>query len=134
MTNIFRPYTQDQRLLLPPDMREWLAEGDLARSISDVVDELDLSAIYRTYERADGRGQAAYHPALMVELLLYGYCTGVASSRKIEQATYEDVAFRVLAADQHPDHDSLAAFRQRHLAAWPSCSCRCCGCARRRGW
>jgi transposase len=117
MTNLFRPYTQDQPLLLPPDLREWLPEGDLALFISDVVDALDLSAIYRVYERTDGRGQAAYHPALMVKLLLYGYCTGVASSRKIEQATYRDVAFRVLAADQHPDHDSLAAFRQRHLAA-----------------
>ena len=117
MTNIFRPYTQDQPLLLPPDLREWLPEGDLALFISDVVDELDLSAIYRTYERTDGRGQAAYHPALMVKLLMYGYCTGVASSRKIEQATYRDLAFRVLAADQHPDHDSLAAFRQRHLDA-----------------
>ena len=83
MTNIFRPYTQDQPLLLPPDLREWLPEGDLALFISDVVDELDLSAIYRVYERTDGRGQAAYHPALMVKLLLYGYCTGVASSRKM---------------------------------------------------
>ena len=117
MTNVFRPYTQDQPLLLPPDLREWLPEGDLALFISDVVDALDLSAIYRAYERTDGRGQAAYHPALMVKLLLYGYCTGMASSRKIEQATYRDVAFRVLAADQHPDHDSLAAFRQRHLEA-----------------
>ena len=114
---LFRPYTQDQRLLLPIDLREWLPEGDLALFISDVVDELDLSAIYRAYERTDGRGQPAYHPALMVKLLMYGYCTGVPSSRKIEQATYRDVAFRVLAADQHPDHDSLAAFRQRHLDA-----------------
>src|SRR5262245_15113534 len=117
MTHLFRPYSQDQRLLLPPDMREWLPDGDLASFISDVVDALDLSAIYRAYERSDGRGQAAYHPALMVKLLLYGYCTGVPSSRKIEQATYRDVAFRVLAADQHPDHDSIAAFRQRHLTA-----------------
>src|SRR5215510_749862 len=116
MSHLFRPYSQDQRLLLPPDMREWLPDGDLASFISDVVDALDLSAIYRAYERSDGRGQAAYHPALMVKLLLYGYCTGVPSSRKIEQATYRDVAFRVLAADQHPDHDSIAAFRERHLA------------------
>ena len=115
MTTLFRPYTQDQRLLLPPDLREWLPEGDLALFISDVVDELDLSAIYCAYERTDGRGQPAYHPAMMVKLLLYGYCTGLPSSRKIERATYRDVAFRVLAADQHPDHDSLAAFRQRHL-------------------
>jgi transposase len=117
MTNLFRPYSQDQRLLLPPDMREWLPEGDLALFLSDVVDALDLSAIYRAYERVDGRGQAAYHPALMVKLLMYGYCTGVPSSRKLEQATYRDVAFRVLAGDQHPDHDSIAAFRQRHLEA-----------------
>src|SRR5215831_17825963 len=117
MSYLFRPYSQDQRLLLPPDMREWLPDGDLASFISDVVDALDLSAIYRAYERSDGRGQAAYHPALMVKLLLYGYCTGVPSSRKIEQATYRDVAFRVLAGDQHPDHDSIAAFRQRHLTA-----------------
>jgi transposase len=117
MSNLFRPYFQDQRLLLPPDMREWLPEGDLALFISDVVDALDLSAIYRAYERVDGRGQAAYHPAMMVKLLVYGYCTGVPSSRKLEQATYRDVAFRVLAGDQHPDHDSIAAFRQRHIAA-----------------
>src|SRR5499426_2457441 len=117
MSHLFRPYSQDQRLLLPPDMREWLPDGDLASFISDVVDALDLSAIYRAYERSDGRGQAAYHPALMVKLLLYGYCTGMNSSRKIEQATYRDVAFRVLAGDQHPDHDSIAAFRQRHLTA-----------------
>jgi transposase len=117
MPTLFRPYNQDQRLLLPPDLREWLPEGDLAVFISDVVDELDLSPIYRMYERTDGRGQPAYHPALMVKLLLYGYCTGLPSSRKIEQATYRDVAFRVLASDQHPDHDSLAAFRQRHLEA-----------------
>src|SRR5436190_5440881 len=117
MSHLFRPYSQDQRLLLPPDMREWLPEGDLALFISDVVDALDLSAIYRAYERVDGRGQAAYHPAMMVKLVLYGYCTGVPSSRKLEQATYRDVAFRVLAGDQHPDHDSIAAFRQRHLTA-----------------
>lgn len=117
MTKTFRPYTLEQRLLLPPDLREWLPEGDSALFISDVVDELDLSAIYRTYETADGRGQPPYHPAMMVKLLVYGYCTGQPSSRKIERATYRDVAFRVLAADQHPDHDSLAAFRQRHLEA-----------------
>jgi transposase/methylmalonyl-CoA mutase cobalamin-binding subunit len=113
----FRPYTLDQPLLLPPDMREWLPEGDLALFISDVVDELDLSAIYRAYDTGDGRGQPPYHPAMMVKLLLYAYCTGLPSSRKIERATYRDVAFRVLAGDQHPDHDSLAEFRKRHLPA-----------------
>ncbi len=117
MGKIFRPYSLDQRLLLPPDLREWLPEGHLALFISDVVDELDLSAIFASYEDGDGRGQPPYHPAMMVKLLLYAYCTGKPSSRKIERATYEEVAFRVLAADQHPDHDSIAEFRKRHLAA-----------------
>lgn len=117
MTKVFRPYSLDQRLLLPPDLREWLPEDDLAWFISDTVDELDLSAILHAYETADGRGQPPYHPALMVKLLLYAYCVGQPSSRKIEQATHRDVAFRVLAGDQHPDHDSIAAFRKRHLDA-----------------
>ena len=117
MTKTFRPYTLDQQLLLPPDMRAWLPEDDLALFISDVVDELDLSAIHAAYESGDGRGQPPYHPAMMVKLLLYGYSTGTASSRKIERATYRDVAFRVLAGDQHPDHDSIAEFRRRHLDA-----------------
>ena len=117
MTRTFRPYTLDQRLLLPPDLREWLPDNDLAWFLSDTVDELDLSRIMGSYDYGDGRGQPPYHPAMMVKLLLYGYCIGLPSSRKIEQATYRDVAFRVLAADQHPDHDSLAAFRKRHLNA-----------------
>src|SRR6266446_10450130 len=117
MDKIFRAYSLDQRLLLPPDLREWLPDGDVALCLSDVVEELDLSAIYAAYEQGDRRGQPPYHPAMMVKLLLYGYCTGMPSSRKIEQATYRDVAFRVLAADQHPDHDSIAEFRKRHLEA-----------------
>src|SRR5437879_906379 len=117
MPNAFRPHTLDQQLLLPPDMRQWLPEGDLARFISAVVDELDLSVIYGSYEAGDGRGQPPYDPAMLVKVLLYAYCTGLRSSRKIERATYRDVAFRVLAGDQHPDHDSIAAFRQRHLTA-----------------
>jgi len=116
MGKTFRPYELDQRLLLPPDMREWLPEGHLALFVSDVVDALDLSAIFAVYE-GEERGQPPYHPAMMVKLLVYAYCTGKPSSRKIERATYEDVAYRVLAADQHPDHDSIAAFRQRHLPA-----------------
>ena len=117
MDKTFRAYSLDQRLLLPPDLREWLPAGDVALFLSDVVDELDLSAIYAAYEQGDRRGQPPYHPAMMVKLLLYGYCTGVPSSRKIERATYRDVAFRVLAGDQHPDHDSIAEFRKRHLEA-----------------
>jgi transposase len=88
----------------------------LALFASDVVDALDLAAIFAAYE-GEERGQPPYHPAMMIKLLVYAYCTGKPSSRKIERATYEDVAYRVLAADQHPDHDSIAAFRQRHLAA-----------------
>jgi transposase len=118
MSKTFRPYDLDQRLLLPPDLRDWLPEGDLALFISDIVDSLDVSAIVGAY--GDGRGQPPYHPAMMVKLLLYAYCTGCPSSRKIERATYHDVAFRVLAADQHPDHDSIASFRQRHLGALAS--------------
>lgn len=117
MPKTFRPYDLDQRLLLPPDLREWLPDDHLALFVSDVVEELDLSGILAPYEVGDGRGQPPYHPALMVKLLVYGYCVGRPSSRKIERATYEDVAFRVLAGDQHPDHDSIAEFRQRHLAA-----------------
>ena len=114
----FKPYTPDQLLLLPPALQDWLPEGHLALFISDVVDEaLDLAPILATYETGDGRGQPPYHPALMVKLLVYAYCTGKPSSRQIERATYEEVPYRVLAADQHPDHDTLAAFRQQHLEA-----------------
>ncbi len=117
MARGFLPYTLDQRLLLPPDMRAWLPEGHAALFVSDVVDALDLSAIYAACETGDDRGRAGYHPAMMVKLLVYGYCFGVTSSRRIERATHEDVAFRVLSGDQHPDHDSIATFRKRHIAA-----------------
>jgi len=114
----FKPYTPDQLLLLPPALQDWLPEGHLALFISDVVDHaLDLTPILVTYETGDGRGQPPYHPALMVKLLVYAYCTGTPSSRRIEKATYEEVPYRVLAANQHPDHDSIAAFRQQHLPA-----------------
>ena len=114
----FKPYNPDQLFLLPPALRDWLPEGHLALFLSDVVETaLDLSPILAAYETGDGRGQPPYHPALLVKLLLYGYCTGKPSSRQIERATYEEVPYRVLAANQHPDHDTLAAFRQTHLAA-----------------
>lgn len=117
MGKTFRAYNVDQRLLLPPDMRQWLPEGHLALFVLDVVSQLDLSTITAVYEQGDGRGQPPYHPVMMVTLLLYAYCTGKPSSRRIERATYEEVPYRVLAGDQHPDHDSIAAFRQRHLRA-----------------
>lgn len=111
----FRACTLDQPLLLPPALQEWLPERHLARFVADLAEQLDLSKIYAAYFRKDGRGQPGYHPLLLTRLLLYGYCQGLVSSRKIERATYEDVAFRYLAADQHPDHDTLASFRQMHL-------------------
>jgi len=113
----FRVCDLNQPFLLPPSLQDWLPEGHLARFLADLSEALDLSSIYATYARKDGRGQAAYHPLLMVRLLIYAYCLGVMSSRRIERATYEDVAFRYLAADQHPDHDTVASFRQAHLAS-----------------
>jgi transposase len=113
----FRACSLDQQFLLPPSLQDWLPEDHLARFVADVMNELDLSAIYAEYERSDGRGLSAYHPLLMTRVLLYGYCIGITSSRKIEKATYDNLAFRYLSADQHPDHDTLAAFRQEHLEA-----------------
>jgi transposase len=111
----FRQYDINQQMLLPPDLREWLRGDHLALYVSDVVDELDLGGIMRSYEEGDMRGRPPYHPLMMVKLLVYGYAVGKRSSRKIEQATYDDVAFRVLAGNQQPDHDSIAEFRKRHL-------------------
>ena len=92
----------------------------MARFLVDVVSALDLGAVYASYSEKDGRGQAAYAPELMVRLLLYGYATGVYSSRKIQARTYEDIAFRFLSGDQHPDHATIAEFRKRHLEALAS--------------
>jgi transposase len=113
----FRDCTLDQPFLLPPSLQDWLPESHLARFVADVSNELDVSAIYAEYERHDSRGLSAYHPLLLTRLLLYGYSIGVTSSRAIEKATYDNVAFRYLAADQHPDHDTIASFRQQHLEA-----------------
>jgi transposase len=110
----FRDYEPDQLYLLPPNLREWLPAGHLCYFISDLAEQLDLSAIYESYDGSQG-GQPPYHPLLMVKLLFYAYCVGVPSSRKIEKKTYEDVAFRVLAAGEYPDHDTISAFRHRHL-------------------
>jgi len=116
MAKRFRMDHLDQGLLLPPSLHDWLPERHLARFVAEVVETLDLQAIYESYA-GDGRGLAAYQPTMMVRVLLYGYCVGVVSSRKIERATYEDVGFRFLSADTHPDHDTIAAFRARHLSA-----------------
>src|SRR6266576_914576 len=113
----FRPYDPDQVLLMAPVLSEWLPEGDLAHFVSDLVESgaLDLSAIYASYE--EERGFPPYDPRLMVKLLVYGYANGVMSSRKLEAATYRDVAVRMLYADQRPDYRSIARFRARHLEA-----------------
>jgi transposase len=98
--------------LLPPSIDDWLNEDHLARYIVEVVDQLDLSRLTRQYA---GRGSKAHHPATLLSILIYGYCTGVFSSRKLERATYDSVAFRYIAAGTHPDHDTLATFRRRFL-------------------
>ena len=99
--------------LLPPSVEEWLPEEHLARFIVEVVEGLDLSALVNAYR---GRGSEAHHPSVLLGLLVYGYATGTFSSRKIERATYDSVAFRYIAANTHPDHDTLATFRRRFLA------------------
>ena len=99
--------------LLPPSLQDWLPEDHLARFVVDIVDGLDLSALERAYS---GGGKQPYHPALLLSLLFYGYATGVFSSRKLEQATYDSVAFRYISADTHPDHDTIATFRKRFLS------------------
>jgi len=111
----FRSWEREQPLLLAQDLREWLPEGHLADFVCDVVATLELGAIWDSYDGRRG-GQPPYHPQMMVSLLVYAYCTGMRSSRQIEAATYESVAFRVITADQHPDHDTIAEFRRRHLA------------------
>jgi transposase len=115
-TTRFLSYEPGQLLLLPPDLREWLEEGHLAYFILDVVETLDLSEIYASYDGSRG-GRPGFDPRLLVGLLVYGYCIGLTSSRKIEKATYESVPLRVLAANQHPDHATIAEFRRRHLGA-----------------
>jgi transposase len=114
MSKTFRPYSPDQTDLLPQSPREWLPAGHVAYFVLDTVAELDLKQLMARYER-ELRGYPPYHPRLLVALLLYAYCVGVASSRKIERRTYEDVAFRVIAGGQHPDHTVISEFRRKHL-------------------
>jgi transposase len=106
----------DQLLLMPPSVRDWLPEEHLAFFVIDVVAELDVDPFLNAY-RVDGRGGAVYDPAMMLSVLLYAYCTGERSSRRIERRLIEDVAYRVLAANQRPDHATLARFRRRHQDA-----------------
>lgn len=108
----FRPIDRKTAYLLPPSVEDWLPEDHLARFIVEALEKLNLNDLTRAYA---GRGSAAYHPEVMLGLLVYGYATGVFSSRKIERATYDSVAFRYIAAGSHPDHDTLATFRRRFL-------------------
>ena len=115
MSKTYLPYDPDQQLLLPAALQEWLPPDHLAYFITDVVDQLDLSAITARYE--ERRGGPPYHPRIMGKVLLYGYCTGVASSRRIAQRLHEDIVFRVLAANNTPDFRTISDFRKDHLEA-----------------
>lgn len=108
----FRPINRDTSFLLPPSVDDWLPERHLARFVVEIVDELDLSAMVKAYR---GSGSASYHPAMLLSLLIYGYATKVFSSRAIERATYDSVAFRFIAGNEQPDHDTIATFRKRFL-------------------
>jgi len=114
MGKSYRPYYPDEELLLPPSLRDWLPEKHLAYFVSDVVDNLDLSAMDAVYGE-EKRGQPPYDPLMMTKVLVYGYCVGVFSSRRIERRLVEDIAFRVLAADNQPNFRTISDFRKLHL-------------------
>jgi transposase len=108
----FRPINRDTGFLLPPSVDEWLPQRHLARFVVEVIDRLDLSKLAQAYR---GSGSASYHPAMLLALLVYGYATKVFSSRALERATYDSVAFRFIAGNEHPDHDTIASFRKRFI-------------------
>jgi transposase len=116
MAKTYRPYVPEQDLLLPPSLQDWLPEDHLAFFVGDLIDHLDLSAITAVYEDEE-RGYPPYHPVMLTKVLVYAYCVGVFSSRKIQRRLIEDVAFRVLAAGNEPDFRTIADFRKRHLPA-----------------
>ena len=116
MSKTYLPYEPDQRLLLPAALQEWLPDDHLAYFISDVVDQLDMSEVTARYDR-ERRGVPPYHPRMMVKVLLYGYCVWVASSRRIAQRLHEDIAFRVLAANNTPDFRTISDFRKDNVDA-----------------
>lgn len=113
----YRAWTPEQTYLLPPSPRDWLPENHLVHFVMDVVSTLDIGEIDRVYQSKDHRGERPWDPRMMVALLVYGYCIGVRSSRRLERATYEDVAFRLLCGNNHPDHTAIAEFRRIHLDA-----------------
>ncbi len=114
MATTFRPYQPDQLLMMPPALQDWLPEGHLAHHVSDLVDGMDLGVLYAPYE-GDGRRKSPYEPSMMLKVLIYGYATGVFSSRKLARKLEEDVAFRVLGAGNFPSHRTVCEFRRRHL-------------------
>ena len=115
MPTTFRPYQPDQLLMMPPALQDWLPAGHLAHHVSDLVDGMDLGVFYAPYE-GDGRRKSPYEPSMMLKVLIYGYATGVFSSRGLARKLEEDVAFRVLAAGNFPSHRTICEFRRRHLA------------------
>jgi len=126
----FRLIDRDTGFLMPPSVDEWLPERHLARFVVEVVAGLDLRAMSGSYR---GSGEASYHPELLLGLIMYGYATGVFSSRKLERATYDSVAFRFIAANEHPDHDTIAAFRRRFLPQIEALFVQVLGVAREMG-
>jgi len=119
MPTSFRPYLPEQTLLLPPSLREWLPEGHLAYFVSDTIDALDLSVLYERYE-GDGRRNQPYDPRMMLKVLVYAYATGTFSSRRIALKLEEDVAFRVLGAENYPAHRTISEFRLQNLEEFES--------------
>src|SRR5690348_17062950 len=115
MGKSYRPYLPDQEFLLPPSLRDWLPENHLVYFVSDVIDNLNLSAMDAVYGD-EPRGQAPYDPRMMTKVLVYGYCVGVFSSRRLQQRLAEDIAFRVLAAGNAPNFRTISDFRKIHLA------------------
>jgi transposase len=126
----FRPINRAMDFLMPPSVDEWLPERHLARFMADVIEGLDLRAMTGSYR---GSGEAPYHPRLLLGLIIYGYATGVFSSRKLERATHDSVAFRFIAANEHPDHDTIAAFRRRFLKQIEALFVQVLGVAREMG-
>jgi transposase len=133
MPQNFLSCDRDQELLLPPSLRDWLPGDHLAWLVLEVVDELDLTAFYGAY-RADGHGRAAHDPVMMVALLVYGVCDRRAVLAEDRAALPGDVAFRIITANQAPDHATIAPVRVRTSAPSVSCSAGCSSCARRRAW
>jgi len=133
MGKTFRSYEPNQMFLMPVSMREWLPDDHLAYFISDLVDEMDLSRIISHYKDED-RGYPPYHPVMMIKVLLYAYCIGVPSSRKIAKRLEEDISFRVLAANNTPDFRTVSDFRKDHLKALARLFLQVLKLCKKAGW